>query len=62
MCSVIDLVFDVAEDCHPDDCVDEGDEGQQGPDVEQGRQRHDQRKQQLTDTLGGLIQFYLEYF
>jgi hypothetical protein len=47
-------MFDMAEDGHPDDGVDEGDEGQQGPNVEEGRQGHDQGEQQLPDTLGSL--------
>ena len=48
------MVADVAEEGHADDGVDEGDKGEEGADVEQRRQRHDQREQQLTDTLRGL--------
>ena len=47
-------VLDVAEDGHPDDCIDKSDECQQGPDVEQGGQGHDQGKQQLPDSLRSL--------
>ena len=48
------VVADVAEEGHADDGVDEGDKGEEGADVEQRRQRHDQREQQLPDTLRGL--------
>jgi hypothetical protein len=44
----------MAEYGHSYDGVDEGDEGEQGPDVEEGRQRDDQGKQQLPDALGSL--------
>lgn len=47
-------VFDVAEEGHADDGVDEGDQRQQGADVEQRRQRNDQREQQLADSFGRL--------
>ena len=47
-------MLDVSEEGHADDGVDEGDEGQQGPDVEQRGQRHDQGEQQLADALGSL--------
>ena len=30
-------MFDMTEYCHADDCIDEGDEGEQRPDVEQRR-------------------------
>ena len=49
------VVADVAEEGHADDGVDEGDEREEGADVEQRRQRHDQREQQLTDPLRGLM-------
>ena len=48
-------MFDVAEEGHADDGVDEGDEGEQRADVEQRRQRHDQREQQLPDPLRSLM-------
>ena len=47
-------MLDVAEDRHPDDGVDEGDERQESSDVEQGGQGHNQGKQQLPDSLGSL--------
>ena len=47
-------MLDVAEDCHPDDCIDKSDEGQQRADVEQRRQGDDQGEQQLPDPLGRL--------
>ena len=46
----------MAEDCHSDDGVDEGDEGEQGPDVEERRQGDNQGKQQLPDSFGSLKQ------
>ena len=49
-----DLMLDMTENGHPDDSVDEGDEGQEGADVEECGQRHDQGKQQLPDTLSCL--------
>ena len=47
-------MLDVAEDCHPDDCIDKSDESQQRADVEQRRQGDNQGEQQLPDTLGSL--------
>ncbi len=39
------LMLDVAEQGHPDDRVDEGDQRQQRSDVEERRKGHDERKQ-----------------
>ena len=50
------LVLDVAKDGHPNDGVDEGDEGQQGADVEQGRQGDDEGKEELSDPFCSLDQ------
>jgi hypothetical protein len=47
-------VFDMSKEGHADDGVDEGDEGEEGTDVEERRQGHDQGKEQLTDALGRL--------
>ena len=47
-------MLDVAKDGHANDGVDEGDEGEEGADVEEGGQRHNQRKQQLPDPFGSL--------
>ena len=44
----------MAEDCHADDGIDEGDEGEEGPDVEEGRKWHYQGEQQFADPFGGL--------
>ena len=41
----------MAEDGHPDDGVDEGDECEEGADVEQRGQGHDQGEQELADSL-----------
>jgi len=48
------LMFDVAKNGHANDGVDEGDEGQESPDVEEGGQRHYQSEQQLSDSLRSL--------
>jgi hypothetical protein len=43
----------MAEQGHADDGVDEGDERQECADVEERRQRDDQREQELPDAFGG---------
>ena len=45
---------DVTEQSHADDGVDEGDEGQQGANVKQGRKGDDQSKEKFADSLGRL--------
>ena len=47
-------MFDMSEEGHADYCVDEGDEGEQGTNVEQRGQRHDQREQQFSNAFRGL--------
>ena len=42
------------EDCHANDRIDEGDECEQGPDVEERRQGDNQGEQQLPDSFGSL--------
>ena len=49
-------VLDVSEDGHPDDGVDESDEGQESTDVEQGGEGDHEGEQELPDPLGGLDQ------
>ena len=44
-------MLDMTKDGHTDDGVDEGDESEQGADVEQRGQGHDQGEQQLADSL-----------
>ena len=44
----------MSEEGHADYCVDEGDEGEQGTNVEQRGQRHDQREQQFSNAFRGL--------
>jgi len=46
-------MLDVAEQGHPDDRVDEGDQRQQRSDVEERRKGHDEREQQFPDSFGG---------
>jgi len=43
----------MSENGHADDSVDEGDQGQQGPDVEERRKTNDEGEEQLADTFGG---------
>lgn len=50
------LKLDVAEERHAQDGVDERDQSQQGADVEEGRQGHDQGEEQLPYALGCLDQ------
>ena len=49
-------MLDVSEDGHPDDGVDESDEGQESTDVEQGGEGDHEGEQELPDPLGGLDQ------
>ena len=57
-------MFDMSEEGHADYCVDEGDEGEQGANVEQRGQRHDQREQQFPNAFRRLkrIHFVCGHF
>lgn len=48
------LLPDVSENGHADDGVDERDQGQQGPDVEERWKTDDKGEEQLADTFRGL--------
>ena len=50
------LVLDVAKQGHPNDGVDERDEGKQGSNVKQRRKGYNQCKEQFPDSLGGFDQ------
>jgi hypothetical protein len=47
-------LFHISEQGHADDGVNKSDQSEQRSDVEQGRKRNNQGKQQLTDALGSL--------
>jgi hypothetical protein len=47
-------LFHVSKQGHADDGVNESDQSEQRSDVEQGRKRNNQGKQQLADALGSL--------
>jgi len=52
-------MLDMAKDGHANDGIDEGDECQESPNVEESRQRHNQGKQQLSDPFRSLQPQYL---